>query len=248
MKAVLISTLAVLLLACSGTKEKGKSTRNAEFYYGLAVNFYYDQKAQAAIRELEHCFALDPKHVLAHNLSGLIHMGRKEFVDSQAHFEKALELDPDQHMARANLGALFIAMQKWQAAIDTMTPLLHEALYGTPDLAENNIGWAYYNLGQLQEAEIHLKRALFLNDKLCLAYNNLGVLHLSQKRWQDARDDLEAAVTRCPNYIEAHFRLGSLLEQQGVQKDADKHFEKCRKIGGESIFGRRCKQKLQVQR
>ncbi len=97
-------------------------------------------------------------------------------------------------------------------------------------------------------SERHLKRALFLNDKMCLAYNNLGILHAEQERWDDAIDDFDAAISRCPAFVEAFFRLGAVLERQGLFKEASDKFEKCQKLGGDSLYGRRCKRKLQVNR
>ena len=241
------SILALLVLTgCSPAHQQQSEVKNAQFYYSLAVNYYYDQNAQAALQELDTCFKLDPDHAQAHNLSGLVHMGRKEYADSLSHFKQALDLVPRFFEARANLGALYIALQNWHKALETLSPLLSETLYQTPYLVENNVGWIYYNLKKYSKAEQHIQRALFLNDKMCLAYNNLGMVHVAQERWLDAIDDFDAAIKRCPNYVEAYFRCGSVLEQRGKYESAGKRYAKCKKLGGESLFGRRCKRKLQV--
>lgn len=248
-RATLASTLLLALcVGCSGSQKKAEGLRNATFHYSLAVNFYYDQNAQAAITELQTCFSKDPDHIEGHNLAGLIYLGRKEYLDSLQHFEKVLALKPDFHMARANLGALHMAMQNWDQALKTLLPLLHEPLYSTPYLVENNIGWCHFNLKNYGEAERHLKRALFLNNKLCLAYNNLGILYDELDRLDDALDAFDAALASCPQFTEVLFRLGTVLEKQGRAKEASVKFEKCRKLGKESHFGRRCKRKLQVLR
>jgi type IV pilus assembly protein PilF len=251
MSRVALATLLILSLSigCSGNRQKkAEGIRDAEFYYGLAVNWYYDQNAQAALSELQTCFAKDPDYLDAHNLAGLIYLGRKEYLDSLRHFEKALSIKKDFHIARANLGALHMAMQNWEEAMKTLTPLLSEPMYGTPYLAENNIGWCHFKLKNYGEAERHLKRALFLNDKLCLAYNNLGILDVELDRLDDAAEAFDAAIARCPEFTEAFFRLGSVLERQGYPKEASAKFEKCRKLGKDSPYGRRCKRKLQVMR
>ncbi len=251
MSRATLATFLVLTLSfgCSASqKKKSDGIRDAKFHYGLAVNFYYGQNAQAALSELQTCFAKDPDYLDGHNLAGLIYMGRKEYLESLQHFEKALAIKPDYFIARANLGALHMAMQNWEEALKTLTPLLREPLYGTPYLAENNIGWCHFNLKNYGEAERHLKRALFLNDKLCLAYNNLGILDVELDRLDDAVDAFDAAIVRCPQFTEAFFRLGNVLERQGFEKEAAKKFEKCRKLGKDSVYGRRCKRKLQVRR
>lgn len=245
----LMGILAVFcfVCGCTGAQEKSQSEiRGPDFYYGLAVNNYYDQNAQGALRELDTCFKLAPKHVKAHHLAGLIYMGRKEYVDALTHLQRALELDPDFHIARANLGALYVEMQQWHNALEMLSPLLHESAYDTPYLVENNLGWIYFNLKDYSEAERHYRRAILLNDKMCLAYNNLGILRFTKERFEEAEDAFSAAIKRCPEFVEAHFRSGTVLERLGRYQEASKLFKKCEKLGGESLYGRRCKQKLQA--
>lgn len=245
----LVLTLGLVLSgSCSASKGDGSGVKDANFYYSLAVNYYYDQKAQLALKELENCFALNPLHAAGHNLAGLIYMGRMEYADSLVHLKKAVELEPGFLMARANLGALYIAMQNWQDAIKELEPLLKDPNYPTPYIAENNVGWSYYKLGNYLEAEKHLIRAVLLNDDMCLAYKNLGMVHIAQNREDEAKEDFEAALKRCPQYVEAYFRAGVLAEKNGRYDEAAKLFEKCAKLGGESGFGRRCNRKLQVIR
>jgi tetratricopeptide (TPR) repeat protein len=243
----LLAVSVVLAAACTGG-EQAKADRDAEYFYGLAANSYLDKNYQAALRELEGCFAANPNHAEAHHLAGLIYMGRLEYPDALLHMERAVELEPRLLIARANLGALHIAMQSWDKALEVLTPLLKDPMYETPYLAENNVGWAYFNLKQYGEAERHLKRALFLNDQMCLAYNNLGIVLAAQDRDEEALDYFEAAIKRCGDYVEAYFRLGGALERMGRLEQAGQEFARCQKIGGDSFYGRRCKRKLQVMR
>jgi len=245
--AMVLVACGFVLAACTGGAQ-AQADKDAEYYYGLAANSYLDRNYQAALRELEGCLSANPNHALAHHLAGLIYMGRLEYPDALQHMEKALQLEPKLLIARANLGALHIAMQSWQQALDVLQPLLKDPMYETPYLAENNVGWAYFNLKQYGEAERHLKRALFLNDGMCLAYNNLGVVLVAQERDEESMDYFEAAVKRCPDYAEAYFRLGGAMERLGRPDRASQEFTRCQKLGGDSFYGRRCKRKLQVMR
>ena len=236
------------LVSCSPARTGDSGVRNAEYYYSLAVNSYYDKNAQVALRELSSCFALNRDHVQAHNLAGLIYLGRKEYADSLHHFNRTLELAPNFLDATANLGALYMAMHNWRKAIEVLTPLARDPLYATPYLVENNLGWAYFKLGKFAESETHLKRALFLNDKMCLAYNNLGVVQTEQESLDDALDNFEASIKRCPQFVEPYFRAGTVLERTSRFHDAQKKFKKCSKMGGDSVFGRRCRRKLQAMK
>jgi len=234
----------VLFTSCSPSEKQGP--RDAEYFYSLAVNLFYDQNAQQALKELASCFALDPDHVAAHNLAGLIYLGRKEYADALYHLQIAVEKAPANLEARANLGAVMIEMQSWTEAIDLLSPLARDPLYSTPYLVENNLGYCYFKLGRLHEAETHLKRALFLNDQMCLAFNNLGMVQVEQDRTEDALDSFDAAIRRCPAYPEPYFHAGAVLERAERFGEAVSKYQKCTKVGGESVFGRRCNKKLQA--
>ncbi len=248
MRYVLLLLAGLCLVSCSAGKSGNAGIRDAEYYYSLAINSYYDKNAQVALRELAACFAINPDHVKAHNLAGLVYLGRKEYADSLHHLKRTLELAPNFLDASANLGALYMAMHNWRKAIEVLAPLARDPLYATPYLVENNLGWAYFKLGKNAEAETHLKRALFLNDKMCLAYNNLGVVQVEQESYDDALDNFEAAIKRCPQFVEPYFRAGTVLERNSDFKDAQKKFKKCSKMGGDSVFGRRCRRKLQAMK
>ncbi len=243
---LLFPLVALFLFGCTGDSKQAKRDKDAEFYYSLSVNNFYAQNSQAALKELDSCFRLNPDHLKAHNLAGLIYLGRKQFTDALTHLEKALSLDPEYHEARANLGAVYMAMNDWNRAIAILSPLLHERLYPTPYLVENNIGWAYFKLGNMLQAEQHLKRALFVNNKFCLAYSNLGVVHKKLGRTEDALLDFNEAIKRCPDFVEPYYRVGIILQGKGEFKEAEKRFKQCERMGGENFYGRRCSRKLQA--
>ena len=69
---LLVSVVALLLLGCTGDAKQSKRDKDAEFYYSLSVNNFYAQNSQAALKELDSCFRLNPYHVKAHNLGGRI--------------------------------------------------------------------------------------------------------------------------------------------------------------------------------
>lgn len=242
---VLLGVVFALLLGCSGGANK-KHQRDAEYYYSLAVNNFYSQNSQASLQELSNCFAVNPDHVKAHNLAGLIYLGRKDYATAQSHFERAMALDASFLDARANLGVVYLSNGDWTSAIEVLMPLLSDSLYPTPYLVENNIGWAYFKMGRLHDAEQHLRRALFLNGEMCLAYNNIALVHIEQNRLEDAELELEAAIEKCPDYVEPLFHLGALLETTGHIPEAVKRFNKCVKLGKDSLFGRRCQKKVQA--
>jgi tetratricopeptide (TPR) repeat protein len=75
-----------------------------------------------------------------------------------------------------------------------------------PEFAEahNNLGNALRELGQLEEAEKHLRRALAIKPNYPEAHNNLGVALAKARRTDDAVASYQRALRQRPDYAEAH--------------------------------------------
>jgi Tfp pilus assembly protein PilF len=242
---LLLTVLALSTLGCSNAAEKESLAKKSEFHYKLAVNSYLDKDVTSALAESYKAIEANPANPQAHHLLGFIYMGRQQYSESLKHMEKAVALDPRYFEARANLGALQLAMENWQAAIDALMPLTREPLYGTPYIINHNIGWAYYNLGNLALAERYTKMALFLNTKMCLAYNTLALIYDKQRKPEDAIDTLREANRLCPEYQDPFFHLGTLLEKSQRFDEAKAIYDKCKRLAPESQMGRRCGRKVQ---
>jgi DNA-binding SARP family transcriptional activator/tetratricopeptide (TPR) repeat protein len=111
----------------------------------------------------------------------------------------------------------------------------------------HNVGWQYYELGRLADAETWLRRTLDMTQNehsghiRTAALNGLGMIMLDRGRWQDAATNLRAALEI--NEAAGHERsalvnrgnLASALRQQGALLEAAEHLEtvlrRCRKLG-----------------
>ncbi len=245
MKQAGILLLTLLVLACSSSKGDAPAEKKSEYHYKLGTNCYLEQKITCALTELYRSIDLNPKNAKAHHMLGFIYMGRRQYTEALKHMSLAMELDPKYLEARANYGALLLAMEDWKGAIELLMPLTREPLYPTPYLVNNNIGWAYFKLKKLPLAEKYIKMAIFLNPKMCLAYNNIAMVHEACRRTEDAIDAYGAALKYCPDYQEPMFRLGVLYQKLTRHDEARKVLEKCMKLAPDAQYGRRCKQRLQ---
>ena len=236
--------LALLSLACSSGIDAEKQRENAEYHYKLANGHFYQKEIVHALRELTECLKIEPDHPDAHHLMGFIFFGRKEHATAERHFRKALSLRGAFHEARANLGAVLLAMKRWQEAIEALGPLQNATLYSTPWLVHNNLGYAYEQLGQRSQALKHYRMSVFHNAKFCLGYNNLGALYRKMGQRDLAIDYLMRAIKRCEKYAEPHFHLGTIYEDLGRVRDARIEFKQCFDVAPESAVGRRCRMRM----
>ncbi|MEE9217574.1 MAG: tetratricopeptide repeat protein [Acidobacteriota bacterium] len=82
----------------------------------------------------------------------------------------------------------------------------------------------YARQNELELAENAYRRALKLDRRNPMAWNNLGVLYLRQGRVGKAASCFEKAVDRDPAYALARYNLASILEVEGKYDQAVEHY------------------------
>jgi len=109
----------------------------------------------------------------------------------------------------------------WQ---NTIT-LFEHTLNVTKDnaAAEHNYGYALSEAGRLDEAAIHLNRAVQLVPIFVEARNNLGKLYLKQGKINEAIDCFTELAKRKDAPAEVHYNLASALLMQKRYDEAIKH-------------------------
>jgi tetratricopeptide (TPR) repeat protein len=77
----------------------------------------------------------------------------------------------------------------------------------------------FHKRGRLQEAMRFYERALSLNPDYVDALNNLGVIHIQNRRYSAARESFAKAIRLRPDYVDSHYNLACLhaLEREVSQ-------------------------------
>ena len=242
--AVIVGSMflvTVFLLAGCGMSISPDAQAQSDYHYKLARNYYNDHNIAMTQKELHESLALDPSNAEARHLKGFMLMGLRDFEGAAHEFKLALQFNPDLREARNNLGVVLIEQGNYEEAIEVIEPLTMDPLYPTPYFARGNLGLAYMNLGDLENARKHLEMAVFLSPSFCLGYNNLGLVFLKMQKIRDAQDNFAKAVKFCPdNYGEPWYHLGVLHQKAGRHDEALAAFQKCSEILGESPLGKRC--------
>jgi serine/threonine protein kinase/tetratricopeptide (TPR) repeat protein len=152
-------------------------------------------KHDLALQEFRHALDLDPKNAAA--LTGLAHAyetsGR--VADAEAAYQKAAALRPNEWDGFNNLGNFYDRQGKYTQAIAQY----QHALELTPDNAQVllNMGGAFVDSGDpklMSKAEAALQRSIVLNPSYG-AYANLGLLYSQQRRFPEAANILEKALS-----------------------------------------------------
>ena len=242
MKGILLALCLPLIVGCPDIQKVHKD--KSVFHYKLANNFFYDKNMPSAIKELFEVLKHDPRHAKAHHLLGFIYFGRRDHVRALKHLQMSVTIDPDFHEAVANLGNLYLALDRWQDSIPYFEQLLNLPLYRTPYLAQSNLGWALYKLRRFKEAQRYMELAVFYEPKFCLGYNNLGRLHASTGATKGAIEHFHKALKYCPKYVEPNYFLARIYRALHINDKANEFFRRCYELAPDSPYGRKCGEAL----
>jgi len=90
--------------------------------------------------------------------------------------------------------------------------------------AHNNLARALMDKGEMEEARIHLNRALDIHPEFPQANNNLGVLLASENQTDRALTHFSRAIQYRPNLAEAHYNMANILLTSGSSAMALTHY------------------------
>ena len=131
--------------------------------------------------------------------------------DAASAYQRALQLDRDLLEARLNLGTLFLAQNKPDAAKTEFTAY---TLRRPNDAAGwLKLGAAQLRLGEIVPAERSFSSVLTLKTSDAEAYNGLGLARIQRGRARDAAQFFTAAVQARPDYAAAILNLATVNQQ-----------------------------------
>jgi tetratricopeptide (TPR) repeat protein len=100
--------------------------------------------------------------------------------------------------------------------------------------AQNNLGEALLDAGQVSDAIGHYEQALRIQPDYAEAHNNLGNALVKEGKFRDAIGHYEQALRIQPDLADAHYNLGVALEQDGRLQDAIEHYKQVLRIEPDS--------------
>jgi tetratricopeptide (TPR) repeat protein len=175
-----------------------------------------------------HTLACTSDNFIGHYSFGTVLVQKGNVDEAIAHFQKALQINPNDAGVCYNLGnALF---QKGK--VDEAIAQYQKALQIKPDFAEvcYNLGNALFQKGNVDEAIVHFQRALQINPDNAKAHNNLGSALLQKGDVDEAIAEYQKALQLDPDYAGACYNLGNALLQKGKVDEAIAYYQKALQI------------------
>ena len=151
--------------------------------------------------------------------------GREEYQKAAEEYGRAIEADTGQIQARLDLGDMMLRMERYPRA------RFHyeQAMEDFPESPKPffKMGLYYYTLKQQDMARDYYRQALDRDAGYVEAYNNLAVLLMEQKKYDDAALLLDELIAMEPLYSNAYLNRGIIASDiEGDNENALKLFRK----------------------
>jgi tetratricopeptide (TPR) repeat protein len=173
------------------------------------INWLHLKEFDAALRDWNQVIALDPKKPEPHRYIGAVHLGRREYPEALASFQKALELRPDYVQVAWARAQIYLWQGKPQQALAELDPYVSRGLPNKPETL-NLRGDAYRALGDLDRAAADYRRLIELRPKehqeVVDAYVSLALVYQKQGKLDEARACYDELVAAERNSAAAYLR------------------------------------------
>lgn len=249
-------SLALLALALTGgcTKNGAAGVKDPEkaslAEHDVAVDEFNKGNLRSALVHAQKALELDDENAQAQLMTATIYLAfcatsepECRLPEAEQHARAALKLKPDFASATNTLGVILVREKKYDDAIAVLRPLTENMVYSTPELAWGNLGQAYLEKGDADQAIVALKRAVALQPGFCVgsyrlgqAYERKGDLRAAQQAYSSTVDAGYDAC-RFADVYEARARVLSKLDEGGAAR-AD--LQQCVRVGAGSPTAKRC--------
>ncbi len=157
------------------------------------------------------------------NNAGIWLQSQKSYDDAKLYFERALNREPALTPGWNNLGLNYFLREDFAGAEQIFRRGL--ARGENPTSLYIPLGLAQRRLGELGLARQSLLEGLKSNASNITALNELGLIDLQGKKWNDAKNWFEKAVQIQQDYATGHYNLGLVNRALGLKGEAAKNFQ-----------------------
>lgn len=232
--AIMFSCVFVWLSGCAGTKtvkpasdEELKARRlEAEKNYSIGASYYAQRNYDAAMQNFEAALAVDSTYYDPYIAIGNIWRFRRDPIQAQYFYRKAMQIDPQKAKAYEGLGDLFLEMSAMDSSyIDSALAAYKMGLEKDSSLVDlySGIAQIYVKTDRMAQADSVYKEALrkFPDDP--------GVMRLwgeflyKMRRYAEAVNVLKPLVERFkhdPSVERLRVKLASALAEVGRYSEA----------------------------
>ncbi len=161
-----------------------------------AENYLSRRDVKGAIECLEKAVRMAPQFAEAWNRLGTIAYLSARYQQAEEYFREALKQDPEEYSPLVNLGGALLSEGKFKESLSVNERAVQ--LRPGDALAHSQLGQSYFQLGELDQAEKHLKQAIAL-DPNHFSFPQLFLVGIYVRRRQ-----FDAAVAEINQFLKLH--------------------------------------------
>jgi len=190
--------------------------------FDRAYSAHRDGRLDDAERGYRATLEIDPAHVDALHLLGVLRHQQGQHAEAADLVRRAADLRPQDAALQLNLGNALKALGHLDGAIERFRNAL--TLAPTFPMAHYNLGNAYALAGRHEDAVDAFEKSLRLQPADASSHNNLGNALHALGRHRDAIGAFRRALELRPGHAGAHNNLGMALNALGEADEAITHF------------------------
>jgi type IV pilus assembly protein PilF len=181
------STQANTVATGTLTGEVGDPRNRARIHTELASAYFERGNMGVALEELRIAIGADPGYAPAYNVLGLVHMDLRENAVAQQHFERGLQLAPNDPDINNNYGWFLCQTGREARSIAYFLAALKNPLYNTPARSYVNAGLCSMKDNNERDAIDYFARALRSDPDNLQALLNLALVQYKRGQLEIAR-------------------------------------------------------------
>lgn len=247
MKTAVLLLQGVLIIALMAACTTESSRKMARSHLDLGTAYLESGSYTSALKEFLEAEKLTPRDPETHFHLGVAYYEAGLMEKAARKFQKAVKYKPGYSVAHNYLGTVYMRTGRYDEAIQEFTATLSDDLYGTPVLALNNLGWAYYKKGNYTMALVKYREALKRapnTNILFLIQKNMGIAYFAENKIDKAISYLETSLETAPYIPESHYWLAMSYLKNGKYTNALSEFRETVKLNPTSEYGRKAKKQI----
>jgi TolA-binding protein len=183
-------------------------------------------KFQAACDYFKQAIATYPRYALAWLELGRMQARQNSLVDAQESFRQAVTQDSKLSDGYMELARIAAQQQNWQAVADATNNLVQLSPDSSPEYWFFNAA-AYYNLGDMKQAESSITHAMRLDTRHQLVQTEYlyGLILANKKDYKSAAEHVSNYLRAAPNSKDAATarKAMDVYQQRSQMADAEQH-------------------------
>ena len=193
--------------------DAAEAARSAAAQFQQATLAHREGRLAAAAEAYRQTLRLEPLHLGALHLSGLVALQSGDALQSIERFQKALSLAPQSVALHLCLGIALANLGRHADAVTSFELAIAHDPENAP--AFSNRGNSLRELGRSLDALASYDRAIALTPTFAEAHVNRAKALRDLGSYRDALDACDRAITYRSDFAEAHFNRGAVLRQLG---------------------------------